>query len=62
MSKCKQKCSVRIGLPGQEDRSAHESKVRSAASTPIPDHHGLLTAAISIAGVVIGWAARMKVG
>jgi hypothetical protein len=28
MSKCKQTCSVRIGLPCQEDRSAHQSKSR----------------------------------
>jgi hypothetical protein len=62
MSKYKQTCSVRIGVPGQEDESAHKSKARLAASTPIFEHHRLLTAAISIAGVGIGWAAPMEMG
>ena len=62
MSKCKQMCSVRIGLPGQEDESAHKSKGQPAASAPLIGHNGLPSAAISIAGVVIGWAARIKAG
>ena len=62
MSKRKQLCSVRIVLPIQEDRSVYESKGQPAASAPIIDQNGLLIAAISIAGVVICWAARMKAG